>query len=131
MSYDLAVIVVDAGADDAAVRDRIEQVMDDVEEGVDPGTPDPRIAGFYQELRALYPDDVDELLDDDALDEALREIPWAVFPLEEEPPPDHVYLCMSFSWAEEVYGVVSGLADKHGLVFYDPQEDEFRRPSTT
>ncbi|MDG4824571.1 hypothetical protein O7635_22205 [Asanoa sp. WMMD1127] len=109
MSFDLVVLAtagaatlddVRAMADRSVGRPRVE------------GEPDPRIAAFYADLRAGAADD----LTDDG------ESPW-VTPV--VVGVDHVALSIAHSpVGDDAVDLVLRLAEKHGLVVYDPQGDE-------
>lgn len=123
MSYDLAVFAVDG--DGKAVRERIDAIFDSLEDGTeeemdDPSYSDPRIAAFHAEITTIHPDD-DEMNDDE-----LGASPWSASPIAYG--PDWIYLCMVYSRADEMHALVTRLAAKHGLTFYDIPEDEMHRP---
>jgi hypothetical protein len=74
---------------------------------------------FFDELSEAFPslDDVDEAEVDDC--------PWAGgF----ERGDGHVVLTISWSRADEMAQAVRALVAKHGLVLFDPQEDEVHLP---
>lgn len=73
----------------------------------------PKVAAFLKELTAQYPD-INE-----SPEQNVDESPWAAgFDVSE----GHVLMPMAFSWAKRMYPVIVGLAEKHGLVCFDPQE---------
>jgi len=75
------------------------------------------VDAFYQELTALHPeiDDVpDERIDDSDY------CPWSVAFDRSE---GHIIMCCVWSKADYVGDLVSRLAAKHGLAFYDPQSE--------
>ncbi|WP_239084112.1 hypothetical protein [Asanoa ishikariensis] len=110
MSFDLVVLAagttatlddVRAMADRSVGRPRVE------------GDPDPRIAAFYEDLRAGFSDD--PAYDGDS--------PWVTTPL--VVGVDHVAMSIVHSpVGDDAVDVVLQLAEKHGLVVYDPQGDE-------
>lgn len=69
--------------------------------------PDPRVAAFYRELTARFPDD------------ASGENPWSGSPLDRS--EGHVVMSMPYRSAREIEPVVIRLAERHGLVCFDPQ----------
>jgi hypothetical protein len=84
--------------------------------------PHPGIDAFYAEITALHPeiDDIPE----DRIDD--RDVcPWSVAFDRSE---GHLILCCVWSKADEVGRLVSRLADKHGLAFYDPQSERIVYP---
>ncbi|MBL0888464.1 hypothetical protein [Myceligenerans indicum] len=123
MSYDLAVFAIDG--DDKAVRDRIDEIFEFLEDEAadeedDLSCSDPRIAAFHAEITTTHPDD--EGMDDDKFEES----PWSSAPVEYG--QDWMYLCMAYSRAEEMHALVARLAAKHGLIFYDIPDDKMHRP---
>jgi hypothetical protein len=75
----------------------------------------PGVAAFYAELTELHPeiDDVpEEQVDDTDL------CPWSIAFDRSE---GHIIMCCVWSKADEVGLLVSRLAAKHGLAFFDPQ----------
>ncbi|MEV4797141.1 hypothetical protein [Asanoa sp. NPDC049475] len=110
MSFDLVVLAagtaatlddVRAMADRSVGRPRVE------------GDPDPRIAEFYDDLRAGFSDD--PAYDGDS--------PWVTTPL--VVGVDHVAMSIVHSpVGDDAVDLVLQLAEKHGLVVYDPQGDE-------
>lgn len=76
----------------------------------DPGAwiePDPCIDAFYDELTGIFPDD------------GTAADPWSASPLDRS--GGHVIMNMPASKAREIEPVVRELAEKHGLVCFDPQ----------
>ena len=77
------------------------------------GELDQRIVAFYEELRERFPDHP-------PYD---PESPWMSAPL--AVGIDHVSMNISYSpRGSEAIDVVLDLAERHGLVIYDPQSDE-------
>ena len=77
------------------------------------GELDQRIVSFYEELRARFPDHPPYY----------PEPPWMSAPL--AVGIDHVSMNISYSpRGSEAVDVVVHLAERHGLVIYDPQGDE-------
>ena len=79
-------------------------------------TASPAVRAFYQELMEVWP--------------ATRlgntgPSPWSHAPHHSD---DHVLLSCEWSRAEEVFLFVQGLAEKHGLIFFDPQSEEVYLP---
>lgn len=112
MSFDLLVLAT-RGLDADAVRARIASVMDDVASADDPQPPSPDagITAFLAEITRLYPTDG---RDPD-------QVPWSVAPA--ITAPDWIYLCVSWSRAQELSEVVRRVAAEHCLSVYDPQSD--------
>jgi hypothetical protein len=79
----------------------------------------PRVRRFVDELIARYPQI------DDVPEDKVDECPWTIAFDQSE---GHVIMCIAWSRAEEMKSIVHGLADKHGLVCYDPQADEVHNP---
>ncbi|MGC7098305.1 hypothetical protein ACPZ19_26845, partial [Amycolatopsis lurida] len=80
----------------------------------------PRVAAFYRELTARYPG-LDSLPDDD------DSSPWSV---RLAVTSDAVVMSMVWSRADEVGPQVRNLADRHGLVVFDPQNESVHHPET-
>jgi hypothetical protein len=77
------------------------------------------VAGFFDALRARYPDI------DTASDAEVDESPWASgF----EVSDDHVLLNIRWKAPDDVIMAIVELAAEHGLVLYDPQGDEVHLP---
>jgi len=81
------------------------------------------VADFYAELTQKHPeiDDVPEGRIDDT-----DYCPWSC---ELDHSEGHLIMCCVWSKAEYVYDLVKGLALKHGLAMYDPQEGHVTYPS--
>ena len=114
MSFDLAVVAAEPGADESAARALIERCH--VRRPHIEGELDQRIVAFYRELRAIYPDYAPH--DDDS--------PWACAPL--DTGIDHVFMNIRHSAATAVVEAIQRLAVEHGLVLYDPQGDAVYLP---
>jgi hypothetical protein len=69
--------------------------------------PSPHVRAFYEELTGLFPDD------------GGSNDPWAAGPLDHS--DGHVIMNMPASKASEIRPIVLELAEKHGLVCFDPQ----------
>lgn len=81
--------------------------------------PNPGVAAFLSELTARYPQ-----IDDVAEDE-VDECPWnCAFDVSE----GHVIMPMAWSRCVEMAPVILGLAEKHGLICFDPQSGEVLLP---
>lgn len=81
-------------------------------------TPDPRLLEFASELTARYPRLEDPTSPDDS--------PWNMSP---DVTPERVILCMSFSQSPQISPSILELADRHGLVCYDPQVGHVHHPA--
>ncbi|MEU7799529.1 hypothetical protein AB0J14_26440 [Micromonospora arborensis] len=114
MSFDLDVLAIDPAASEDAVRAMVKRCRS----GQHPeGDLDERIVGFYESLRARYPD-FPPYPDDS---------PWVSMPL--GVGIDHVRMCMSFGQrSAAALELVVDLAARYGLTTYDPQGDEVARP---
>lgn len=118
MSFDLGVWHERAGITSAQASARYDQLLG----AVNPVTPDeahPQVEAFHRDLTARWPN-LDDVPDDD-----VDSSPWSagITVLREG-----VVLTIAWSRAEEVAAVVLGLADKHGLVAYDPQGGTVQHP---
>ncbi|MEV4721300.1 hypothetical protein AB0J94_29260 [Micromonospora noduli] len=113
MSFDLDVLAIDPAASDDAVRAMATRCRS----GQHPeGELDERIVGFYESLRARYPD-FPPYRDDS---------PWMSMPL--DVGTDHVSMNMSFGRrSTPAIELVVDLAARYGLTIYDPQGDEVAR----
>jgi hypothetical protein len=110
VSFDLMVLAIEP----SATADDARQMADHCTgmEHLD-GELDQRIVAFYEELRERFPDHP-------AYD---PESPWMSAPL--AVGIDHVSMNISYSpRGSEAIDVVLDLAERHGLVIYDPQSDE-------
>lgn len=110
MSFDLAVWFAPAEVTAAEVKARYHQLAD-----AEPGdVKHPQVAAFYRELTARYP----ELVDD------FENSPWAAGL---DVTEDAVVMPITSPHAE-VARFVLALAQRHGLVAYDPQSGEVHNP---
>ncbi|MBF9129751.1 hypothetical protein I0C86_12390 [Plantactinospora sp. S1510] len=107
-------MAIDAAASDDAVRAMVKRC----ESLQHPdGELDERIVGFYESLRARYPD-MPPYRDDS---------PWMSMPL--DVGIDHVSMNMSFGQrSTSLIDLILDLAARYGLTIYDPQGDEVTRP---
>lgn len=83
--------------------------------------PDARVLDFRKELADRFPD-LEGLSDHE-----LESSPWNMSP---DATPSRVVLCMSWSSADEALAFILGLADRHGLICFDPQGGEVDNPKT-
>ncbi|GAA4563711.1 hypothetical protein GCM10023176_08210 [Micromonospora coerulea] len=110
MSFDLVVLAVEPATSLDDMRRMIEHCASLVHRD---GEPDPRIIGFYEELQESLPDHP-------PYD---RESPWMSAPL--AVGIDHVSMSISHSpRGTKAVQAVCQLAERHGLVIYDPQGNE-------
>jgi len=87
------------------------------------GELDPRIVGFYERLRARFPDDHSPHLDP-------AEDPWMSTPL--DVGIDHVFMLLSFSArSTPALEMIDELAIEYGLTIWDPQEGSAYRAVRT
>jgi hypothetical protein len=84
--------------------------------------PHPEIAAFYSEITALHPE-INDISDDQVDDTDL--CAWNV-PFDRS--SGHITMCCGWSKADYVRDLVSRLAAKHGLAFYDPQSGRVTYP---
>ncbi|SDY56476.1 hypothetical protein SAMN05444365_102664 [Micromonospora pattaloongensis] len=115
MSFDLVVWAMDHGSTSADVQAAHELCRQG--EHVD-GEPDRRIAAFYTELTAAYPDRGPAA--------GAPESPWAVDPL--HVATDHVEMRLRPACADEVLLTIERLAGEHGLLLLDPQDGSVYPP---
>lgn len=110
VSFDLLVLAVEPAASLDVVREMVDDCTGLAHRD---GELDQRIVSFYQELCARFPDHP-------PYD---PESPWMSAPL--AVGIDHVSMNISYSpRGSAAVDVVLGLAERHGLVIYDPQGDE-------
>ncbi|MCI4065132.1 hypothetical protein MRQ36_22215 [Micromonospora sp. R77] len=114
MSFDLDVLAISPTASDDAVRAMVRRCRD----GQHPeGDLDERIVGFYESLRARYPD-FPPYPDDS---------PWMSMPL--EVGIDHISVSMSHGQrSDAALALIIALATSHGLTIHDPQNGQVTRP---
>jgi hypothetical protein len=118
MSYDLAVWEGERPAnDEAATRFYLERIVPQLDE-YDPGNPvppTPRIRAYVEALPERWPDiDTSE------------SSPWSTSPLMGEAIGPFVYFPMVWSMADEASAHAADVAQRHGLVCYDPQLERLR-----
>ena len=114
MSFDLAVLAMDAtaDADSASAMFGRCNVLNHAD-----GELDERIAAFYEELRARFPDSG---LGDEST-------PWMSLPL--NAGIDHVIMHLSFSpRSDPAIAAIMELASAYGLVIFDPQSNDAYLP---
>ncbi|MFJ8582949.1 hypothetical protein [Micromonospora sp. NPDC093277] len=115
MSFGLVVLAVDPGATDVAVRAMAERCRSLHHPE---GELDERIVGFYENLRAHYPD----------FPPYAHDCPWMDMPLNVD--IDHVSMHLSFSErSTPALQLIDQLASRYNLTIYDPQGDEVTRPT--
>ncbi|MEV7227219.1 hypothetical protein AB0M79_09370 [Polymorphospora sp. NPDC051019] len=115
MGFDLVVLAVDQSATDAEIRataDRCRSLHHPE------GDLDERIVGFYETLRARYPD----------FSPHDQDSPWMTTPL--DVGIDHVSMCLSFGErSDPALRLVDELAQRHKLTVYDSQDGKVTRPA--
>lgn len=84
--------------------------------------PHPGIDSFYKELTAQHPE-IDDVPEDQLDNKDL--CPWSVA---FDRSDGHIIMCCIWPKADYVGSLVSRLATKHGLVFYDPQSERVTYP---
>ena len=118
MSYDLAVwqgIVPETDADAAAIYGRLMERMHSTPRE----EPTSAIRAFVDALLARWPD-LNQPDGDDS--------PWTSAPLIDEASGDAIYFGMVWSQAEQASEFAVHVAADHGLVCFDPQAEQLRRP---
>lgn len=114
MSFDLAVLAMDASADSAAAGAMYERCCSD---NHPEGELDERIVGFYETLRARFSDQAPYS----------PESPWMSMPL--GLGIDHVITHLSFSSrSDAALAAIQELAVEYGLVLWDPQSGDAHMP---
>jgi len=111
MSYDLGVFYTERPLTDEQAGERYTAYCEEQDLGpfIEPS---PRVAAFVRELTDDYPQI------DDVPEEDLEACPWSIaFDISE----GHVLMSMTYFWAPDMSDVITGLADKHGLVCFNPQ----------
>ncbi|GAA1687739.1 hypothetical protein GCM10009745_35680 [Kribbella yunnanensis] len=109
MSYDLVVWAGERPADGDALEELYEELMELQEDNDDDETPpNPRLVEFANALLARWP-------------EASAGGPWVVEPLIADAVGDLFPFGVQFEYAGEVAEYAAVLAEKHGLVLFDPQ----------
>lgn len=112
MSFDLGVFFTEKPHSDDDARDRYVACCE--EDDLSPWVvPNPKVAAFLKDLTARYPDIKD------MPEQNVDACPWAA---SLDVSRGHVLMPMVHSWAERMYPFILGLAEKHGLVCFDPQE---------
>jgi hypothetical protein len=110
VSFDLVVLAAGPAASLDDVRAMADRCAGRSHDG---GEPDPRIAAFYGDLRAAYPDQ----------STYEGESPWVTRPL--AVGVEHVAMVIAHTpLGDDAVELVLQLAQKHGLVVFDPQADE-------
>lgn len=114
MSYDLVVCVGERPAD-ADADEWYEQLMEAFEVVENDETPpNPKLVAYAEALLARWPQNADDLG------------PWVVGPLIADAVGDVFPFGVRFEYANEVVPYAGELAQRHGLVCYDPQEGRLR-----
>ena len=80
---------------------------------------DERLVRFVDELTSRYPQ-IDDVADDE-----IDACPWS---LTFDFSPTHVKMPVMWTRAEEIATVVMEIAERHGLVCYDPQSRKIHLP---
>jgi hypothetical protein len=89
-----------------------------------PGGQSPAVDAFYRELTGRWPEI--DAIPGDKIDD-LEVCPWSIAM---DRSGMHVIMCCVWSKADEVGEFVESLAMKNGLVFYDPQSDRVKPPTS-
>lgn len=119
MSFDLAVWHEPSGITAEQAANRYSQLIE-VKPGASTSPTHPQVEAFYQQLTSHYPE-LDNLTDDD-----IDHSPWST-----RLTMTDTAVLMSVSWSgvDEAAPFVRKLADQHGLVVCDPQQDTVHHPS--
>ena len=116
MSFDLGVLAIDGWADVAEVIAMVDRCNGLVHVE---GELDQRIVGFYERLRARFPDHPPGWDADDN--------PWMDMPL--NVGIDHVFMSMSFGdRGTPALEMIQELATEYGLTIWDPQDRSAHQP---
>jgi hypothetical protein len=116
VSFDLGVLAIDGWTDVAEVIAMVDRcnALVHVE-----GELDQRIVGFYERLRARFPDH--------GPDSDADENPWMSTPL--DVGIDHVFMCVTYSdRGHPALAMIRELATEYGLTIWDPQDGSAHRP---
>ena len=116
MSFDLAVMNIETPISSETAAEIYGELC---EGNYDVLKPSEKIDAFYREVIDKYPD-IDSYSDDEVDD-----CPWSV---EIDVSDGAVVMCIVWSRVEEVAPFVMGLAKRHGLACYDPQDDKLYLP---
>ncbi|WP_199810235.1 MULTISPECIES: hypothetical protein [unclassified Streptomyces] len=110
MSFDLAVLAMDASADAVSARAMYERYTSG---NHDEGEPDERVIGFHACLRSRFPDHPPYA----------ETNPWMSMPL--SVGIDHVVMNLSFSArSDAALRAIEELAAEYRLVLWDPQSQD-------
>ncbi|HEY3580705.1 MAG TPA: hypothetical protein VGK82_09180 [Pyrinomonadaceae bacterium] len=116
MSFDLAVMNLETPVSSEAAAEIYGELC---EGNYDVLGPSEKIDAFYRELVEKYPD-INSYSDD-----TVDNCPWSV---EIDVSDGAVLMCLVWSRVEEVAPFVMGLAERHQLACYDPQDDKLYLP---
>jgi hypothetical protein len=116
VSFDLAVFDYDSAPSVDAVGDRYCELGEERDESPTSG----RIDAFIAECNLRWPEPPHE---------DIEATPWASWPLETQRSGGGLAVNVVWSKAEEMRGAFKEMAERHGLVLYDPQEDEVVVPA--
>ena len=120
MSFDLAVWEGTRPESDEAASVVYEQLMDRMEAGGVETEPSPRIRAYVDALLARWPDITEDSGEDS---------PWADGPLIGNAFGNAIYFAIVWSRADEAGEFAARVAEKHGLVCYDPQSERLIPPA--
>jgi hypothetical protein len=112
MSYELAVWYPDHFLSDNEALERYYELRD---EDISKLEPNPSIEAFSLELSSIHPE-IDDISDDQIGNFDLS--PWSVG---HDRSDCHIIMSCVWSHANYVHDLVLKLAEKHGLVVFDPQ----------
>jgi hypothetical protein len=116
VSFGIGVLAIDGWTEVAEVLAMVDRCHESVHVE---GELDQRIVGFYERLRAAFPDHP-PYLDPD-------QNPWMSMPL--DIGIDHVFMLLSYGErSHPALEMIQDLATEYGLTIWDPQEDSAYRP---
>lgn len=118
MSFDLGVWFEPGPITDQQATDKYDSLCDKEADSSIPAHP--QVADFYRDLTRLLPE-----LDSNAAPEEVERSPWTTAL---DTTPTSVVMGISWPRAVEVSNVVRELADRHGLIYYDPQAGTTSQP---
>ena len=116
MSYDLGVWFPDRRLTNAEATQVYIKLCEDDASGV---VPNAAVDAFYQELVSIHPE-IDDVPEDE-----LEDCPWSIA---HDRWPGYVLMCCKWSKAEYCLDLVWRIAQKHGLVLFDPQSENIVYP---
>ena len=117
MSFDLGVLDFDTAPSQADVVDRYVRLCENEDDGLPAST---GVDAFLAECIQRWPGETDENFESS---------PWASWPLETQRTAAGFVANITWPRAEDMKVEWIRMAERYGLVLYDPQADEFVLPS--